>query len=639
MPFPIQYSIAGIILLCVNLFHFGKQKKLWDQNTRLFLRLILISLVINLLAALQTVFLSSAIPISANGKLIPATFLYLFQFSLPIAFAQYIQTVHQNYIQKYSFSWIITWACLGLGVLLILFNILFRFIAYIDADGFLHRGMFHTLFYCALFCSYLILLFYTWNCKKEKERHANVIISEVLLILMIGMLLQQFLKIALVFGFCAALGITILYLNLNNPYAYVERVTGIFHYRYFRIWMQEQILSHQPMEMIAVELYRLQRIDGMYVSGTGTELIRQICERFTGISPKLKIFRLKQDRFLLCVPAKQPVPDLSGSLKNIFDTGFPVFGRILYCPALFCEIRYPERFSDVTELESYIDFQCDQTFSEEFFSEIPDTSQSRKKFFTETQVLEYLDAAIEQNLFELYYQPVYSCSAGNYVSAEALSRLRIPGIGMVSPELFIRIAEENGKINVLTRNQLKNLCHFLCQNPILLKCLDSVKFNVSPYCLKEPAYLTSLADMIQKEQIPLSSVQFEITESAASDFTGSLKKEMEALSTRGIRFCLDDFGSGYANLNSILQLPVSVIKMDRSLLTNITQRNHEAAFYRDFTHTLIKLGYQVLAEGVEKEEEAALVRAWGIDLIQGFYYGRPLPADQFLACISQKHKR
>lgn len=638
MPFPVQYSIAGFILLCLNLLHFLKQKKLWDKNTRLFFRLILIGLMINLLGVVQSAFLAGTIPVSNPVKLVSATLLYLFQFDFLKAFFDYAwnllaeQSKHHSHIQRFHRFFVLA------GMVLILFNIKFHFIAYIDQNGYLHRGTFHTCFYHLLLFLYGMMLIFALLSRKA-ESNARTAILEILFIFVLGMFLQQFLKIALVFGFCVSLGITILYLTLNNPYAYVERITELFHYRYFRVWMQEQITTHQSLRIIAVELYRLQRMDGMYVSETGNELICQVSEQFRRINPKLIVFRLKQERFVLCVPDNQKLPDLISDLKAVFEHGVSVSERRINCPAAFCEISHPEQFSNVTELEAYIDFQCEQRASEEVICMIPDTEQSRKNFFYEQQVLEYLDTAIEHQLFELYYQPVHSFSASGYVSAEALSRLQVPGIGMVSPALFIRIAEENGKINAITRIQLQKLCDLFHRHPEILEKLDSVKFNISPYCLKEPGYLTSLADMIRREQLPFSAFQFEITETAAFGFTENLRQEMNHLRELGIRFCLDDFGSGYANLNSILQLPVSVIKMDRSLLKNVIYEEREACFYRDVAQILLNLGYQVLSEGVETKEEAELIRKWGIDQIQGFYYEKPLAEKEFLTLFTAVKKR
>ena len=638
MPFPAHYSIAGFLLLCLNLLHFLRQKKLWDKNTCFFFRLILIGLMINLLGVVQSMFLNGTIPVSAQAKLVSATLLYLFQFAFLMAFGAYAWNLLVNRSEEHRKIQEFHRFFVSAGMVLIMFNIKYHFIAYIDQYGYLHRGEWHAYFYDLLLILYgMILVFALLN--RTAEFRARIAVAEILSILILGMLLQQFSKITLAFGFCVSLGVTILYLTLNNPYAYVERMTELFHYRYFRIWMQEQITMNRPLRSIAVELYRLQRMDGMYVSETGPELIRQLSERFRSISPKLIVFRLKQERFLLCVPENQKLPDLIADLKAVFKHSMFVSGRHINCPAMFCEIHHPEQFSSVTELEAYIDFQCEQRASDEEICMVLDTKQLREKFFYEQQVLKYLDTAIEKNLFELYYQPVFSFADSGYISAEALSRLQIPEIGMVSPEVFIRIAEENGKINTITRIQLKKLCDFFHSNPEILEKLDSVKFNVSPCCLKEPGYLTSLSDMIRREQLPFSAFQFEITETAAFGFTENLRQEMNHLRDLGIRFCLDDFGSGYANLNGILQLPISVIKMDRSLLKNIRSQDREACFYRDVAHVLLNLGYQVLAEGVETKEEAELIRKWGIDLIQGFYYEKPLPEKEFLTlCIAEKKR-
>lgn len=638
MSFPAQYSIAGFILLCLNLLHFLRQKKLWDKNTRLFFRLILIGLMINLLGVIQSMFLDGTFSVSNPVKLVSATLLYLFQFDFLMAFFDYAWNLLAKYLKEYLQIQKLRRCFLAAGLIVILLNVKFHFIAYIDQYGYLHRGAYHACFYYLLLFLYGMILIFAL-LSRTAELNARMAVVEILSILILGMFLQQFYKIVLVFGFCVSLGVTILYLTLHNPYAYVERITELFHYRYFRIWMQEQITMRRPLHVIAVELYRLQRMDGIYVSETGTELIRQMSEQFCRISPKLLVFRLKQERFLLCVPDNQEVPDLISDLKAVFEHGVSVSGRLIHCPAVFCEIHHPEQFSNVTELESYIDFQCEQRTSDEVICMVPDTEQSRETFFYEQQVLEYLDTAIENRLFELYYQPVYSFTASGFVSAEALSRLDVPGIGMVSPALFIRIAEENGKINVITRIQLQKLCDLFHRHPEILEKLDSVKFNISPYCLREPGYLTSLSDMIRREQLPFSIFQFEITETAAFGFTGNLRQEMNHLRELGIRFCLDDFGSGYANLNSILQLPVSVIKMDRSLLQNVIYEEREACFYRNVAQILRNLGYQVLAEGVETKEEAELIRKWGIDLIQGFYYEKPLPEKEFLALCTAAKKR
>ena len=103
----------------------------------------------------------------------------------------------------------------------------------------------------------------------------------------------------------------------------------------------------------------------------------------------------------------------------------------------------------------------------------------------------------------------------------------------------------------------------------------------------------------------------------------------------GIGLCMDDFGSGYANLNAVLKLPFQCIKMDRSMLNGIRQHKVAGEFYRNIVTILRQQGYAIVAEGVEEQEEVELLEAWGVDMIQGYYFSRPLPVEEFLKKIRE----
>ena len=109
----------------------------------------------------------------------------------------------------------------------------------------------------------------------------------------------------------------------------------------------------------------------------------------------------------------------------------------------------------------------------------------------------------------------------------------------------------------------------------------------------------------------------------------------ESLQAAGIGLCLDDFGSGYANLNTVMQLPFSVIKLDRSLLFHICTDKKAALFYQSIVAAFCRLGYRIVAEGVETQEEMELLRSWNVDMIQGYYVSRPLPPDDLLRLLTE----
>ena len=127
-----------------------------------------------------------------------------------------------------------------------------------------------------------------------------------------------------------------------------------------------------------------------------------------------------------------------------------------------------------------------------------------------------------------------------------------------------------------------------------------------------------------------SYFQFEITETVATEYCEELYQAVKEFTEAGIGLCLDDFGSGYANINTVLKLPFSSIKLDRSMLMGICEEEQIAAFYHSIVSVLKNLGYSVVAEGVEREEEMELMHQWGVDMIQGYYFSPPVPENVIL---------
>lgn len=238
-------------------------------------------------------------------------------------------------------------------------------------------------------------------------------------------------------------------------------------------------------------------------------------------------------------------------------------------------------------------------------------------------------------MFEVYYQPVYSIREKRFVTAEALSRLHHPGLGPISPEIFIRIAEQNGQINEIGLQQFRKVCRMVQKCPEIMQQLKNIKYNLSPPQLLKKGYVGQLLEIIREHGLEPSFFQFEITETVATEYKEEVYEAVEVFVKDGIGLCMDDFGSGYANLNAVLKLPFQCIKMDRSMLNGIRQHKVAGEFYRNIVTILRQQGYAIVAEGVEEQEEVELLEAWGVDMIQGYYFSRPLPVEEFLKKIRE----
>ena len=171
---------------------------------------------------------------------------------------------------------------------------------------------------------------------------------------------------------------------------------------------------------------------------------------------------------------------------------------------------------------------------------------------------------------------------------------------------------------------MRRICTLLKESPEIMEQLQGVKINLSPLEILKRGHIQQLVDTILESGIPASFFSFEITETVASDYTENLRKAVDLFTGAGIGLCMDDFGSGYANLNSVLKLPFSVIKMDRSLMAGICTDEKAAALYRNTVAVLRNMDFTVIAEGVETSAELKLLSDWGVEMIQGFYFSPPL---------------
>ena len=161
--------------------------------------------------------------------------------------------------------------------------------------------------------------------------------------------------------------------------------------------------------------------------------------------------------------------------------------------------------------------------------------------------------------------------------------------------------------------------------------LKNIKYNLSPAQLLKKGYVGRLLEIIREHGLEPSFFQFEITETVATEYKEEVYEAVEAGTVKK----MDDFGSGYANLNAVLKLPFQCIKMDRSMLNGIRQHKVAGEFYRNIVTILRQQGYAIVAEGVEEQEEVELLEAWGVDMIQGYYFSRPLPVEEFLKKIRE----
>ncbi|TFW18719.1 GGDEF domain-containing protein [Duganella callida] len=233
--------------------------------------------------------------------------------------------------------------------------------------------------------------------------------------------------------------------------------------------------------------------------------------------------------------------------------------------------------------------------------------------------------AIERGELELYYQPQQSMNDEGLIGFEALIRWRRNG-ELVSPASFIPLAEETGLIVTIGDWVLEQSCLQLQKWMTDAKCRITVAVNISPLQFADPFFVNKVERIITASGVNPACIELEITEGVMVNDIGATTKMLKALQNIGVRLAIDDFGTGYSSLSYLTQLPVEKLKIDQSFVRDITVASPQQTVVQATIGLAHNLGMIVIAEGVETEVQQRLLKSWGCDEIQGYYYSRPLQA-------------
>ena len=255
--------------------------------------------------------------------------------------------------------------------------------------------------------------------------------------------------------------------------------------------------------------------------------------------------------------------------------------------------------------------------------------QARENY--EQRLLNDLHRALNSYEFEVHYQPQYDIQSTppKLVSAEALVRWKHPELGMIPPNDFVPLFERHGKIGEVDRYVWSEAARAIARWRDLYGVTIPVSVNLSRVDVFDPALESALEKLLAYNGLQQGMLKLEVTESAYTGNADQVIQVVEGLRRKGYVVEMDDFGTGYSSLNMLSAMPVDVLKMDREFIRRITDGEKDASLVALILGIAKSLKIPVVAEGVETEEQLNLLRKLGCPLVQGFYFSKPLPADEF----------
>ena len=405
-----------------------------------------------------------------------------------------------------------------------------------------------------------------------------------------------------------------------------DELTGLYNRKGFIRRAQESLRSAGEGEyvLLLADIENFRGINERVGEREADELLRYMARMLPGLAPEEGSVcgRYAGDQFVLLI--RNSPPDSAEGLRD-FDLALrgeaPVGGvKINYG---LC--RSVDGKNIVTDCEhAKLALQSVKNQYGKFFAvyePIMSRTESRRRMIEES-----MNDGIENHHFEVWYQPKHDTSTGELIGAEALVRWRHPEYGMISPAEFIPVLENNGFVTTLDRYVWDTVCGDL--RAWLDEGLEPVPVSVNAsrrdFLLMND--LSVLTDPVERCQLDRKLLHVEVTESLYTEDAELIIPRVKAVRDAGFSIEMDDFGSGYSSLGMLHRLPIDILKLDISFIRDIENQ-------KDIVETMIYLArtlqLKTVAEGVENEDELNILRDMGCDYIQGYYFSRPLPRDEF----------
>ena len=418
-----------------------------------------------------------------------------------------------------------------------------------------------------------------------------------------------------------------------------DPLTGLYNREYFYRYAEQYDHYHQDQEMDAViiDINHFHMINERYGKGVGDDVlrrlgaqVRQIAEESGGIA-----CRREADTFMLYCPRREDYSDVQNRASVTMTERDETASRIHLRMGVYADV---DKTVDV-ELRFDRAKMAADTVRGSFTRSIGyyDSALHERELYAE-QLIEEFPGAIENRQFEIYYQPKFDVRPETPVlsSAEALVRWIHPELGMISPGVFIPLFEENGLIQKLDFYVWRETARQIREWKDIYEFSIPVSVNVSRIDMYDPALPDTMEGILKEFGISGSDMLLEVTESAYTQDSRQIIETVEKLRALGFHVEMDDFGTGYSSLNMISELPIDALKLDMSFIRDAFREGGNTHMLEVIIGIADYLEVPVIAEGVETEEQLDALRTLGCDIVQGYFFSRPVPAAEFEPFILQK---
>ena len=633
----IWFDVCAVILVALLLVLYYKKFSAPFQKYTLFLVLLWLNLI-SAITSLASFVLPGHAPVWVL-RLLNALYFFAHGATPTALFLYVCSLTDYNLTHFHQLSaWLVpTVINTILSVLSIFFDIYFQ----LDPDGTYHRGPLIFIIYIFT-CFHFFAIVYTLIQNHSLIPRLEQLSIHLFLVFMVSAIFIQLLFPNLVIeSFICACCLMVSQLTVQNPEQIIDAPTRILNKSGFSYLLVPPLSDRKDFQvgfMILDNYYALEKVLGFDILEQRIQTFADYLRTNTGCL----FARVENRRFCFVSQGFQDNGTVDAVLSKLREActarqaKYPAPARMQFkCGILRC----PRDASSFTELMSLLDIAAQTSGSENAcFTRLDDGDVAKLRRYK--QVDQLVQTAVEDGSLYVMYQPIYCTENHRFCSAEALLRMRSKALGEISPAEFIPIAERNGAILKMTQFVLETVCRFLRTSGIQEYGIRRVDINLSTLDCTQTDISQRILNCIRQNNLLPSLVSVELTETAFSSLPESINRTLTALSREGVRVLIDDYGTGYSNLSRLTRFPLDIVKIDKSLITDIPG-SATARIVLDNTLEMMKrLRKKVLVEGVETQEQLDyLLPRNDCSYIQGYYFAKPISEEELVALFRDQHSR
>ena len=488
-----------------------------------------------------------------------------------------------------------------------------------------------AIYFCVFCIVYLII------CKNlfTKKRLFAFISSFPLMFF--AVLVEKFFPAIRIEMFALAIGLLFIAMFIQRPEALIDFNTGVYKFNAYAVDMKRNFINRKPVDVILINIANYLQIQEILSYDASTIMLKEIADRISKLVMQSKIdadiYYLDKGRFRVVVnyTAHERAEYVAETINAALKPKLPLNGMELNLITFVCVAKCPDEIGDFNTI---IEFGKDLSTKFQFTGKVMHAGEllDKSRYDLMSDIDDIISDAVLNRKFEVYYQPIYSLSDGKFRSAEALIRLYNEKYGFISPDLFIPITEKTGAVTKIGLFVFEEVCRFIASDEFKELGLDYIEVNLSVVQCMQGGLAGDLLRIMKQYGVTSDQINLEITESADSSAQSIIAENLTALLNAGVTFSLDDFGTGYSNMQRMASLPLKIVKLDKTF-ANFETNPRLMVVLQNTVRMIKDMDLEIVVEGVETQDLVDRFTNLNCEYIQGYFYSRPIPRDQFVEFI------